>query len=337
MADAGVDAVAIETFAHYYRLLEHGETGMIPESTIEPVDMERLDDVEVERRRRRAGDPDDRGDQAQRRPRHVDGHGPRQVAALRAQGAVLPRHHRPAGAPPPQGVRRAAADAVHEQLPDQRRHDGRARALRGPAGRRAAAGVPAEQGAQAPRQGPLAGRLARGPRPRVVPARPRRHLHRAARHRPARAARRGRLRPRVRLQLRQPRRRAGRAGGRLVRDQRRAVRDRGGPPYAERPQGRPLRPAQVRRPDHPARVRPDARRGQGRARRPRAAPVLLDQQPLVRPARDEGGPRRPRRHPRPAADPQREDRRPGRPRAARRSSRWRPRWAPPSRCSRTPG
>lgn len=47
MVDAGVDPVAIETFAHYYRLLEHGETGMIPESTIEPVDMERLADVEV--------------------------------------------------------------------------------------------------------------------------------------------------------------------------------------------------------------------------------------------------------------------------------------------------
>ena len=47
MADAGVDEVAIETFAHYYRLLEHGETGMIPESTIEPVDMESLADVEV--------------------------------------------------------------------------------------------------------------------------------------------------------------------------------------------------------------------------------------------------------------------------------------------------
>src|SRR4051812_37260755 len=47
MAAAGVDAVAIETFAHYYRLLEHGETGMIPESTIEPVDIDALRDVEV--------------------------------------------------------------------------------------------------------------------------------------------------------------------------------------------------------------------------------------------------------------------------------------------------
>ena len=47
MAAAGVDPVAIDTFAHYYRLLEHGETGMIPESTIEPVDMPALADVEV--------------------------------------------------------------------------------------------------------------------------------------------------------------------------------------------------------------------------------------------------------------------------------------------------
>jgi UTP--glucose-1-phosphate uridylyltransferase len=48
MAAAGVDEVAIETFAHYFRLLEHGETGMIPEDTIEPVDMESLRDVEVD-------------------------------------------------------------------------------------------------------------------------------------------------------------------------------------------------------------------------------------------------------------------------------------------------
>ncbi|WP_036491450.1 UTP--glucose-1-phosphate uridylyltransferase [Nocardioides sp. CF8] len=48
MQDAGVDPVAIDTFAHYYRLLEHGETGMIPESTITPLDMESLADVEVD-------------------------------------------------------------------------------------------------------------------------------------------------------------------------------------------------------------------------------------------------------------------------------------------------
>ncbi len=47
MKDAGVDRVAIETFAHYYRLLEHGETGMIPESSISPVDIPALSDAEV--------------------------------------------------------------------------------------------------------------------------------------------------------------------------------------------------------------------------------------------------------------------------------------------------
>ncbi|WP_139984400.1 UTP--glucose-1-phosphate uridylyltransferase [Nocardioides litoris] len=48
MVDAGVDEVAIDTFAHYFRLLEHGETGMVPESTIDPVDMPSLAGVEVD-------------------------------------------------------------------------------------------------------------------------------------------------------------------------------------------------------------------------------------------------------------------------------------------------
>src|SRR3954452_6438496 len=47
MERAGVDPVAIEVFAHYYRLVESGETGMIPESTIDPVDMSALDDVDL--------------------------------------------------------------------------------------------------------------------------------------------------------------------------------------------------------------------------------------------------------------------------------------------------
>ena len=47
MRQAGVDEVAIDTFAHYYRLLEHGETGMIAEDTIEPLDMDALADVDV--------------------------------------------------------------------------------------------------------------------------------------------------------------------------------------------------------------------------------------------------------------------------------------------------
>ncbi len=47
MAEAGVDPVAIEVFAHYYRLVESGETGMVPESSIEPLDMAALADVDV--------------------------------------------------------------------------------------------------------------------------------------------------------------------------------------------------------------------------------------------------------------------------------------------------
>lgn len=47
MREAGLDDTAVQTFAHYYRLLEHGETGMIPEATIEPLDMDSLADVEV--------------------------------------------------------------------------------------------------------------------------------------------------------------------------------------------------------------------------------------------------------------------------------------------------
>jgi UTP--glucose-1-phosphate uridylyltransferase len=47
MEQAGVDPVAIEVFAHYYRLVESGETGMIPESTIEPVDIPALADADL--------------------------------------------------------------------------------------------------------------------------------------------------------------------------------------------------------------------------------------------------------------------------------------------------
>ena len=48
MRAEGVDPVAIDVFSHYYRLVESGETGMVPESTIEPLDMESLADVEVD-------------------------------------------------------------------------------------------------------------------------------------------------------------------------------------------------------------------------------------------------------------------------------------------------
>jgi UTP--glucose-1-phosphate uridylyltransferase len=55
MAAEGVDPVAIEVFAHYYRLVESGETGMVPESTIEPLDSPSLADVSVSEEAARAG------------------------------------------------------------------------------------------------------------------------------------------------------------------------------------------------------------------------------------------------------------------------------------------
>lgn len=48
MAAAGVHPLAIQVFAHYYHLLVHGETGMIPESSIEPLEMPSIEDVEVD-------------------------------------------------------------------------------------------------------------------------------------------------------------------------------------------------------------------------------------------------------------------------------------------------
>jgi len=47
MAEAGVDPVAIEVFSHYYRLVESGETGMVPESSIDPLDIPSIEDVDV--------------------------------------------------------------------------------------------------------------------------------------------------------------------------------------------------------------------------------------------------------------------------------------------------
>jgi UTP--glucose-1-phosphate uridylyltransferase len=47
MHEAGVDATAIEVFSHYYRLVESGETGMIPESSIEPLEIPSIADVDL--------------------------------------------------------------------------------------------------------------------------------------------------------------------------------------------------------------------------------------------------------------------------------------------------
>ncbi|MDT0203107.1 UTP--glucose-1-phosphate uridylyltransferase [Nocardioides sp. AE5] len=48
MADAGIDETAREVFAHYFRLLEAGETGYIAEETIEALEMESINDIRVD-------------------------------------------------------------------------------------------------------------------------------------------------------------------------------------------------------------------------------------------------------------------------------------------------
>ncbi len=48
MQAAGIDDLAIRVFAHNYRQIEHGETGMIAEDSIEPLEMDSLAEVEVD-------------------------------------------------------------------------------------------------------------------------------------------------------------------------------------------------------------------------------------------------------------------------------------------------
>src|SRR6185437_1139632 len=46
MRREGIPDAAVDTFEHYYKQLAEGETGMLPESEIEPVeDVQRLDDL----------------------------------------------------------------------------------------------------------------------------------------------------------------------------------------------------------------------------------------------------------------------------------------------------
>ncbi|MGL5809211.1 MAG: UTP--glucose-1-phosphate uridylyltransferase [Nocardioides sp.] len=47
MRAAGVGELAIEVFSFYHRQLERGATGMIPESSIEPIDSESLADIDI--------------------------------------------------------------------------------------------------------------------------------------------------------------------------------------------------------------------------------------------------------------------------------------------------
>ena len=284
MVDAGVDEVAVDTFAHYYRLLEHGETGMIPESAIEPLDMESLADVEVDEQaaadairttaviKLNGGLGTSMGmDRAKsllcvRRGLSFLDVIARQVLHLRQEyDAPLPLIF--------MNSFRTSADTMAAVA----RYEDLAR-------RGAAAGVLAEQGAQAPGEGPRPGVYPKDPDLEWCPP-GHGDLYTALRGTGLleRLIERGYERvfvsnsdnlgavPDVKV-----------AG--WLQDERDAVRDRGRPAHAVRPQGRALRAAQERRPHRAPRDRADPARGPGGARRPRPSPVLLDQQPLVRPA-----------------------------------------------------
>ena len=173
MADAGVDETAIDVFAHYYRLIQHGETGMIPESSIKPIEMESLADVEV---------PDETASDAIRTTVVIKLNGGlgTSMGMDRAKSLLCVRRglsfldiiarqvlhlRKEYGAPLPL--------IFMNSFRTSRRHPRGAGALPGPRGRRAAAGVPAEQGAEAPGRQPRAGELDDRPGARVVSARSR--------------------------------------------------------------------------------------------------------------------------------------------------------------------
>ena len=181
MADAGVDPVAIDVFAHYYRLVESGETGMIPESTIEPVDMPSLADVDVS--------DEDATDGARAAPSVIKLNGGlgTSMGLDRAKSLLEVRDGLSFLDIIARQVLRGSARSTTSALPlvfmnSFRTSDDTlagARRLRRPRRRRAAAGLPAEQGAQAPRRRPHPGRRGRrtptssGARPGTATSTPR--------------------------------------------------------------------------------------------------------------------------------------------------------------------
>src|SRR4029450_3850305 len=192
MRAEGLPEPLIRSFARSYDELAAGARGTLSEREIEPVES-------VE------GAGALRGHAPDRPPRHDDGDAPGEVAAAREGRPQLPRRDRAPDPPPAPRPRRPRAAPPHEQLPHARGLARGAGALPR-AGRRPAARLPATQ--DPPHRGgrPRAGALARGPRARVVPARPRRSLPRARDVRAAGRAPQPRLPLRLRLQRRQSRR-----------------------------------------------------------------------------------------------------------------------------------
>ena len=316
MAKGGVHPRAIAVFAHSYGVLASGETGMLAETGPRTGGRAAQAGRPGDRSGgRQGGDGRDRGGQAERRARHVDGHGQGQVAARGAARQELPGHHRRAGA----GAARASTTSPLPVvfMDSFRTSDDTLAALAahpGPGHRRAAAGLPAEPGAQAavrrPDPGQLAGRpdAWSGARPGTATSTPRwtppaccaplldqgyRYLfvsnadNLGARPDPALAAW------------------FAASGSPFAAEFcRRTAADRKGGHLARRAE---------RRTAGAAGIRADPAGGRGRLRRHQPAPVLQHQQPLARPGRAGRRAAGQRRCARPADHPQRQDRRPGRP------------------------
>ena len=108
MADRGIDARSIGAFEHYYRQLEDGARGTIPESSIEPLaDLPQLTGegfTEQQRREALARTVVIKLNGA----RHEHGPGGPEVDVAGARRADLPRRYRPSAARPTQPVCRAA-------------------------------------------------------------------------------------------------------------------------------------------------------------------------------------------------------------------------------------
>jgi len=194
-----------------------GETGMIPEATIDPLDMPSIDDVEGRPRGTvadaLAGVP--RVIKLNGGSRHLDGDGGRAKSLLCVRRGPLvssTSSPRPGACTCARSTNAPLAADLHEQLPHQRRHPSRPSARYDDlAVDGVAAGVPAEQGAEAQRGRPDPG--SPGPRTRrwsgVRPVTGRQSTPAMTANRPDRQAAGGRVRPGLHLELRQPRRRTG--------------------------------------------------------------------------------------------------------------------------------
>ena len=337
MRAEGVGDAAIATFAHYYEQLREGASGMLPESDIEPVeDLPTLDDLPE-------GDPAivDTAVVLKLNGGLGTSMGMTKAKSLieAKAGRDLPRHRRRPGARPARALRRARAARAHELVRHAR---GLARGAAPPPARSSPTCRWTSCRTRSRRSTPTTCSRSTWERDPALEWAPPGHgdLYTALvtsgmLDTPARA----RLPLRLRLELRQPRRRPRSAHPVLGGARGAAVRDGGRRAHRGRPQGRAHRAPARRRP-RAARDGADARGGPRLAAGRRPPPLRQHEQPVGRAggaARHAAGARRraraadhrqpqdgrpvglrlPRRRPARDGDGRRDRRVRGRPRAAR--------------------